>query len=1578
MGVEENPVSEAEVTQNPKTSRLAKAKVIFGNLRQRSERITSSLKRSKIASQAETTPASPVTETFKYFPIESESEEALDPEAERAKIAKVREIAGLESLQIRDAQETEKRQLVDQFLEKKLAKLLQNGEGYIDKIDRLESFKDGREIITRPVSDTAIDKVKKGVATKLLQARHVPNPNQLLTVLKQKHFLSDYNLALHPSVAVNLQRLGAELNPEQISQAFDRLYTVGYRTFYSWSSFISNPEFYNILITFGRLDQQAFKEISNQLNPYFFLTENPPLSLDDESPELRRQIAPGLSEMTSIFAEGGLNKERKHRLDLAQKVALLDHRPLVDSPNPKYPGINRTYWISLDQILDNKFEDQTLQRYVKVAEDMVYQNIKAGHEDPALRDEVFKGFREMEQNGTFVAVERIQASGIAVNRIVHGLTNQYASYHGSYLNTPELKLEELQAADRLAQDPIKLEWFRTFKQLLKKGPIAHFDALKYADLFEQREEITGFLEFYQSLKSISQAPLPALDQVIDFEEYPKNYKSVNYSYQSPRFEVNAKTLRNYLDKAITKENVNYIIFMKVNAFKNEQGYYDPKEITFDKSMLPLLTFLNTRFADIKTYLDQSGPTSQLVSELLRGNIKVGDKQLNGLVRSVSYKSQLEPALVLSNLNRLDSTNTMILLRQPSFRNLDLTLLPPEQSQLLHFVQQLDQIEVGIVEMYKGKITDLCLNGQPSLIFLKALNHKTGDIRQYIPEDYLNNLGLSTSDKQLVTLLIAQEGNTYASGFLLDNIEQFPSLVDSEGQPNLTFFGMVSAKGSNLVDRFTNYLTPALLETASPVQRGFWQHYLESSTSLRSLMIRSKVRIEELLEQSNGSTELIKPYLEVMTKIDESPSQEIQRLKNQLLDQIIKTPNPVAAYSQIESVFVLNNLPQVGKVFRVFDILHPNIQKEPNMYSPVLTKAHHERGAYKQRADIIYRDLLRTHLLSGNRSLYEYLTFLKEGVAVFDQVSQGVPVSERDKQRAVYTLQKLKTLHVNSLLGKQEALEDQPPAIGNLNTEITALKKNLGVSQGQTIRGRIEQMFLKPAGYHSTEEVLQVMSTAKKQASQRSLEYFEQVKGEGQDSHLKLDAGDLIKGVGEQYIENILQNGSVAKEYLGASATSDATPFGTDVTEVTAEDAKAGWTFALTQSAFGVTGGFGQLGLVFKDRGKFQRTTPTEPAKYDPAKYEVYHSGVVDQVRHKDVRTGLPSTEIDFMIATDSLLTNQHEMEKIYYAIAQQGFYIPIANKEGKVIFTPEVYQQYRHTFDGIEAFDGNPLSVHELKPQDPGYVQLQQLIEQVKTNAQVTAQFSDRIRLMIEQTLSDKLIKLQDEFDTSWLGARLYDTGSTGRYTNTPGQYDFDLMLILDSADFSKASQVKDTLIQMLKAGQDNSHTESSGYVQLRAQGATGIVEGQALDIDVGIGKKSTIRPFASNDAITEKLRWIRENLGENEYYQVIGNIILAKQVLKEGHAYKKLEDGGFGGIGTETWILSNGGNIVEAMRSFWQTSHENGATLPFKQFKTRYKILDAGINLKNGYHDNFVYNMTETGYSALLQTASNFLQFSG
>ena len=162
--------------------------------------------------------------------------------------------------------------------------------------------------------------------------------------------------------------------------------------------------------------------------------------------------------------------------------------------------------------------------------------------------------------------------------------------------------------------------------------------------------------------------------------------------------------------------------------------------------------------------------------------------------------------------------------------------------------------------------------------------------------------------------------------------------------------------------------------------------------------------------------------------------------------------------------------------------------------------------------------------------------------------------------------------------------------------------------------------------------------------------------------------------------------------------------------------------------------------------------------------------------------------------------------------------------------------------------------------------------------------------------------------------------------------------------------------------------------MQLRAYGCRGISE-QPVDIDIGIVKKSELALYGSHDAIGDKLNWVKENLGEDKYDQTIANIVMAKQVLKQGQAYKKVEHGGIGGIGVENWILLHGGNIEEAFRSFRQAAVSGDKYLPLHEFKSKYRVLDAGINVQKLIHENYIDKLTESGYQNMLKTIDDFFK---
>ncbi|MFZ4405562.1 MAG: hypothetical protein ACOYOK_15815, partial [Pseudobdellovibrionaceae bacterium] len=708
--------------------------------------------------------------------------------------------------------------------------------------------------------------------------------------------------------------------------------------------------------------------------------------------------------------------------------------------------------------------------------------------------------------------------------------------------------------------------------------------------------------------------------------------------------------------------------------------------------------------------------------------------------------------------------------------------------------------------------------------------------------------------------------------------------------------------------------------------------------------------------------------------DDSPSQEIQRLKDSLLEQLLKSEHPIEDYQKIESIFIKNNIPTVGKVYGVFETLYDPKRLERKIgqrTSPVLQQA-----STRKRYYTIYQDMLKIHIESGNRSMKEYAEVLQGGGKLIEKYEQDglESLNSREQNQLRYFVGKLETLQAKSTLDTAEEAF-KVVDISDLSERISHVREGLKVPDGQTVLERVSDMYLRPAGLKSLDELLDKMKKVKTSADERGRQMVSSStsnSGTG-EAFLEIKSGDFLKGVDVSYIGNILQNGSVAKEFLGASSDSDATPLDTDISLVKPEDVEGGFANSINKS---IANDYGELLFVLKDRGQYQRTVAGEPAHAEADKLELFQTGVLDE-RHYGIRTGFPTTEIDFMIARENFISNPKNLQKMYFEIAQNGYYVPITDISGKVIFTPEMYDEYRKSFAGLEKFDAPPLDFHSTTESEHSYKRVSEITTSIPEDSERIDQVTQSIRSEIEQTLGGLGVKLRPEFDTSILGAELLDTGSTGRHTNTPGDFDFDFSLKLDAKDFPKAAELAQAIKSMMIFTDDISHQENGGYYQLRVKGVTSIGGKQlekALDIDIGFANKSDLSVYGSHDAIRDKLNYIKNHHGKDAYEQTIANIILTKQILKEGHAYKKQEDGGFSGVGVENWILANGGNMEEAFKSFRDAAYENGQRLPYEKFKEKYKILDPGTNIKYNGHDNFINVLKPHGYEAILNTIENYL----
>ncbi len=755
--------------------------------------------------------------------------------------------------------------------------------------------------------------------------------------------------------------------------------------------------------------------------------------------------------------------------------------------------------------------------------------------------------------------------------------------------------------------------------------------------------------------------------------------------------------------------------------------------------------------------------------------------------------------------------------------------------------------------------------------------------------------------------------------------------------------------------------------------------LYSGINLRFSKIYDLTRIYEVLEGNLNKIMSVpegnrEAHIEIILKIDNSPSQEIQKIREQLIAQLMDNPNPVAAYDHIEQIFIKNNIPNVGKIFKIFSVLYPPTSLERRLRngrtSPVLNGMSTKRKYYT-----IYRDLLKSSIDSGNRSLRDYAAVLFQGQQYLDKAEtlgwQELLSEEKDKLG--YILKKFKTLLENSTLGVRN--EVAPIDSGdNLQELYLSLRRALGVKEGQKISDRVSEMYLRPIGIKDLRELLHRMSQAKASAHDRNLDLVKK----SENGHLSVQPGDMFKGVDINFISNILQNGSVAKEFLGASSQEDQTPMDTDVAVVLNGETDNGFKGALEKS---MANQYAAAGLLFciRDRGQFQKSQIGQPAKYDSSKLELFQTGG-DQ--HYGIRTGFPVTEIDFMVAKPNLVSSRNSLENIYFEIAQNDFYIPVVDEEGKILFTPEMYRQYRNIFAGLDRFGNRHLRVNLTRSSDRSFSDIEEIKKTSGANKEQVLEVGRNIRQAITATLEKTGIKLKPEYDTSIIGAELVDTGSTGRGTNLLDSFDFDFSLKLDALEIKNIEKISSEIMSQFVFQKRLGGETKSNYIQLRMQGVTsigGVELPQPVDIDIGVGSKSELRQFETQDALKEKMEYIKTRNGEEAYEDTLANIVLAKRILKQAHAYKKANsdggEGGFAGVGTENWILANNGNMLDAFTSFKKAAYDvNGTRLPFEEFKKRYQLYDAGINIKKQRHDNFIEVLNEQGYSNMLVAIEKYI----
>lgn len=719
---------------------------------------------------------------------------------------------------------------------------------------------------------------------------------------------------------------------------------------------------------------------------------------------------------------------------------------------------------------------------------------------------------------------------------------------------------------------------------------------------------------------------------------------------------------------------------------------------------------------------------------------------------------------------------------------------------------------------------------------------------------------------------------------------------------------------------------------------------------------------EYVLEIDGDIDKMKIASNVISMLEFSNSSEMMAFRGEIAKQVLRTEKPLEKLREIEDLFIRNNIPVVGKIYSCFEILHPDFQGfdfSSPIISPVL-----KRYSVERKKMIVFSDLIKAAFGSNNRSVIDYLENIEFASKLYEKIKSGQiefeQCSEMEKRELVIFSKRLATLHNNTLRAKAD--NDIFVLSGDVLADIYELSKKISPNGtlDYDLADRIVKMFCGFAGFHTLEQAKTYIVNKVKAADLRNRRTAQ--------FDVVLRKGDLVKGIGKiKYLGSILQNGSVSKEFLGANADSDFTPLDTDLSLILSEE---GTIREKIDSS--ISKDYGPIWFVLKKDDRFSITRDKNGicngGMYDPNKLELFQTTCEG---HYGIRTGFSSTDIDYIVAEEPFDS------RIGLEIAINGFYIPVANMEGKIIFTPEDYDKLREKMSGLSYFGETTYTFSpNLVTEETEY-----LAQQIEDSMIEVETKREKIISIIKKALEELGLHLKTSIDGDLTEGfvELIDTGSTGRGTNKPGDGDFDFMMRIDRAILSSPQKMAKLKTTILKNFGGHHSNEQTGDGDFRLKGVK-LDDDTDVDVDISFATKTDKMAYSTDMALKDRLETIRKQ-DPQKYKYVIANILLAKQVLKKAHVYKAYRSdktqGGLGGVGVENWILQHGGSFIDAARSFIAAAEGK----EFSEFVSTYRVWDFGDNHlaeKKGLypHDNFVFtNMSSEGYTKMVECLKDFLK---
>ena len=555
--------------------------------------------------------------------------------------------------------------------------------------------------------------------------------------------------------------------------------------------------------------------------------------------------------------------------------------------------------------------------------------------------------------------------------------------------------------------------------------------------------------------------------------------------------------------------------------------------------------------------------------------------------------------------------------------------------------------------------------------------------------------------------------------------------------------------------------------------------------------------EVIIMVSNIDDEKKKNAIKILDRLEKSNSAELRRIKIPMALQILeKDPKEYEkTLNIIENVYLTSDVPDIGKLYLVFKELHPNLlgESSKNADASVGNIPSLKNITSTEKKSMIFSNLLMIAAESNSRNLREYINTIEEGDKLFKKIRSGeIQVGDLKKVEKETITKYNKVLN---FVYNQTAKEEREN-IDDISKDINELATLYRMDKIKTkMPDRLTRLFAYRANIRSFDKAKELFESSRKMAEERN----EKV---AQSGSISVEEGDFIKGVADtEYFPSMLQKGILAKDFLGGNATSDRTPLDTDVEIIEKKGEKLSETLAMLKIANGFTNAnvvnkkLGKIMLVFsKDNFIETRNKNGEESKENIELYK-------NSPNKKEVCNNFGGTAYGISVGIGSenikCIIADRYIDKLGLEIALNGFYIPIVDNDGKVIYTKEMYDGFRQKMKGLSHYDENKFELDETAKKE----EMTGILELVDKSMKNAKDKQEKILKTLEEAVKKNGYDVSEERRTDLKPGivEFIDTGSTGRGTNMPGDGDFDYMVRLDKTLSDNPTELKNSLREALR-----------------------------------------------------------------------------------------------------------------------------------------------------------------------------------